>query len=719
MSEAQIIEFLKNNSEFFTTNNIILTAVRTVGWLLVKGLSLLLDSCITLYDWTFGLIDITRWQVFENYLNTYRPLIQAVMMASLVMLGFMYLFGKNKKHNIVNSILILMVVMTASTTVFTELNRFSIAFKDAALSGGSSVNGTELIRTNLYDLYYIDSRIGLENLKPSGKIPQASSISETDVDLIDIGEILSPETEGLSEHAKSILKKRLMFTGDGGYGAVDVKDGVAWTDFGNTYYYRYTFRYGTYYLTALAAILIYICLAYKNTRIIYEIFVSRMIVAIHAANLSSPKKAVKILEGIRDGYFALCFTAVSLKSYFLFVEYVNAQTHINGLGRGIIILFIAFCVIDGANILEKLTGVDAGLSSMTGKMIAMYHMMRGAGQTVQQARQFHLMKEQRDAMRNMKTMAAGGGTGAGNGGDTFQNMDNAMEQSEQNGQYGEDASDSSQMEGQMQDAQEEGNNYDSSFEEMSESIENEMGVEQSEQGSMEENIRMENQNDEEIQSQDMEQAGYTEQIYGEEHSDITEQANFTEQTDGMERGGYESRQPSGLEENAVKEQGMTAAGSLSGGMPKKTETGTAGQDLEGIAGAKGFHGETQDYDRISKAQAAGQKASAYGETKNMFDKWKDKTTSMEETVRHARDAGTQTGRLETDRASLGDKRQYTGDSSYGASESFVQRRAPVQEAGNRNRNGAGQIKNTDIRKDRKTFQDTGSISDRNKKEKTK
>lgn len=62
-----------------------------------------------------------------------------------------------------------MVVMSASTTIFTELNRFSIAFKDAALSGGSTVNGTELIRTNLYDLYYIDSKIGLENLNSKGK----------------------------------------------------------------------------------------------------------------------------------------------------------------------------------------------------------------------------------------------------------------------------------------------------------------------------------------------------------------------------------------------------------------------------------------------------------------------------------------------------------------------------------------------------------------------
>ena len=463
MSEAQIIEFLKLNSDFFSTNDIILTAVRTVGWLLVKGLSLLLDCCITLYDWTFGLIDITRWSVLENYLSDYKPLIQAIMMASLVILGFMYMFGKNKKHNVIHSVLILMVVMSASTTIFTELNRFSIAFKDAALSGGSTVNGTELIRTNLYDLYYIDFKIGLENLNSKGKIPQSTSFGKTDVDYIDIGEILDPGTDGLSKNAESILKKRLTPTGNGEYGLIDAKDGVAWTDFGNTYYYRYTFHYGTYYLTAAAAILIYICLAYKNTRVIYEIFVSRILVGLYAANLSSSRKVVKILESIRDSYFALCFTAISLKSYFLFVEYVNSKTEINGLARGIIILFIAWCVIDGANIIEKLTGVDAGLSSMTGKLIAAYHMMRGAGQTVQQARQFHMMKEQRDAMRNMQATSQGGGTGK-TAGNSFKNMEQSMEQ---NGAHNQNSNSTQQMEENVKGADGMENRQGNSFDEMS------------------------------------------------------------------------------------------------------------------------------------------------------------------------------------------------------------------------------------------------------------
>ena len=543
MSEAQIIEFLKLNSDFFSTNDIILTAVRTVGWLLVKGLSLLLDCCITLYDWTFGLIDITRWSVLENYLSDYKPLIQAIMMASLVILGFMYMFGKNKKHNVIHSVLILMVVMSASTTIFTELNRFSIAFKDAALSGGSTVNGTELIRTNLYDLYYIDFKIGLENLNSKGKIPQSTSFGKTDVDYIDIGEILDPGTDGLSKNAESILKKRLTPTGNGEYGLIDAKDGVAWTDFGNTYYYRYTFHYGTYYLTAAAAILIYICLAYKNTRVIYEIFVSRILVGLYAANLSSSRKVVKILESIRDSYFALCFTAISLKSYFLFVEYVNSKTEINGLARGIIILFIAWCVIDGANIIEKLTGVDAGLSSMTGKLIAAYHMMRGEGQTVQQARQFHMMKEQRDAMKNMQATSQGGGTG-GSAGDSFKNMEQSMEQ---NGDHNQNSNSTQQMEENVKGADGMENRQGNSFDEMSH-----QNMEQEEHGT-EQISRMEGQGT----TENLTSAGELtskEPLSNQEEKLEKNSVNDMHKADQKQANGFESQQPTGQQPFVYEEQ---------------------------------------------------------------------------------------------------------------------------------------------------------------------
>lgn len=425
MTDAQIVEFLQEHSDFFTTNNIIITVFRTVGWMLVKGITSLIDVCKELYDTTFGLVDITKWSGLEGFLEEFEPLVMAFLFLSITILGFLYMFGKNKKHDLFTSILIFAVVVTSSSYLFQQFNLWSITFKDAVVGESGDTDGTALIRTYLFDLVYMDQQIGLEHLGDQDA-PQYAELKEQDLDYVDISEVVDYNRDGLTENAREILKKRLLFQSAGENGLLDVKDGVAWTDFGNTFYYRYTFYFGTYFLSALALLIIYICLAYKNVRIIFEIFVSRILVTLKASDLSGNKKTVVILECIRDGYYALCFTAITLRSYFLFSDYLAGQTEIGGTARAIILLFLAFCVIDGANVMQKITGVDAGLSSMAGKMIAGYHVMRGGVQAVQQARQFHMMKEQRDAMKQMKETASQNGSGKDSTDHHFKNMDESV-----------------------------------------------------------------------------------------------------------------------------------------------------------------------------------------------------------------------------------------------------------------------------------------------------
>ena len=405
MTDEQIIEFLVENRDYFITNDLVTSILRSIGWMLVKGLNSLLDACQALYDYTFGLIDITSWSVLEEFLAEYGPLLQAVMVLSLVVLGYMYLFGKNKNHDLLTSMLIFAVVFTSSTTLFSTFNSFSILFKDAVVGTEGAVDGINLVNQNLYDLIYIDEQIGLDNMSSGENPPQYPSMTEEDVAMIDISETLSNEQEGLTDNAKDILSKKLDYRIEQSE-LTDVYNGVAWTDFANTFYYRYQFHYGTYYLTAIAAIVVFLGVSYKNVRVIYELFVSRILVTLFSADLSGKRKAVRLLEAIRDGYYALCFTALTLRSYFLFTEYIT-QTGANGLMRGIVILFVAFCVVDGANIMEKITGVDAGLSTMAGKLIAGMHAVRGAAMAGQQMRQMGMIKRQTEALEAMAQNGAG------------------------------------------------------------------------------------------------------------------------------------------------------------------------------------------------------------------------------------------------------------------------------------------------------------------------
>ncbi|MFR9101837.1 MAG: hypothetical protein ACLVJ3_03070 [Coprococcus phoceensis] len=247
---------------------------------------------------------------------------------------------------------------------------------------------------------------------------------------------------------------------------------------------------------------------------------------------------VKILESIRDSYFALCFTAISLKSYFLFVEYVNSKTEINGLARGIIILFIAWCVIDGANIIEKLTGVDAGLSSMTGKLIAAYHMMRGcrtncpAGETVPHDERAKRCDEKYAGNKprrwNWRKTA----------GNSFKNMEQSMEQ---NGDHNQNSNSTQQMEENVKGADGMENRQGDSFDEMSQSIENEMQSEQ--RNNMNEDFRMQDDSTDEILHQNMEQSM-------EQNGAHNQNSNSTQQMEENVKGadGMENRQGNSFDE---------------------------------------------------------------------------------------------------------------------------------------------------------------------------
>lgn len=391
MSEEQIVQFLQDNVDYMINNDIVLWLFRTLGWGVTKMLSSLVGVGKELYDFTFGLVDVTSWSGLDTWINEFRPLITIIMTASLVVLGFMYMFGKNKKHNLMTSILMFAVVATSSTFLFSTFNNWTIVFKDAVVSDEGVADGTALIKSNLYDLLYIDEEIGLKNMSEENR-PRYSTMTESEVDFIKITEVLDWD-DVENPDTKDILKKKMLFRAGGASSLVDVSNGFAWTSIGNDLYFRYKFHFFTFFMDALAVLLIYFCLSYKNVRISYELLVGRVLVTLKSADISTQKKLVKIFESIKNQYFMLCFTAITIRSYFIFTDYIKELSGSHSTLRGLVSLFMAFCVVDGSNIMQQITGVDAGLSTMTGKIIAGSHMIQGAVGAVNQNRMLHAMKQ--------------------------------------------------------------------------------------------------------------------------------------------------------------------------------------------------------------------------------------------------------------------------------------------------------------------------------------
>lgn len=386
LSDDEILKVIEDNKDFFVNNNITSDIFRWIGWSIIKGLKTLADMGESLYKKTFELLTFSTNTDFNTWLETYKPLYIGLLAVSLVILGIILIFAHEKCSNAFLNLLLSIAIITCSLFIMGELNKLIKTGVDTIVDNSPS---TSLINDNFYDLFYIDvKKGGLANMS-SDKYGtyHYDSLSDKDISFIDIQETINPNKEGLTAEGSEILDKRIDVVSKAydstGNKLADVYNGLGWNsqdddDLFNEFYYRYKVDYLPTILGMLAYIIVYLTLSYKVCRIIFELGTSRFLAVLYSADLTGGQKTKKIIASIKDGYIVLLFTAVLIKLFSMFVTYASTTFADNALIRSFIILFAAFAVSDGPNIIEKLTGIDAGLKSGVGKMFAMYHAARGA-----------------------------------------------------------------------------------------------------------------------------------------------------------------------------------------------------------------------------------------------------------------------------------------------------------------------------------------------------
>lgn len=100
-------------------------------------------------------------------------------------------------------------------------------------------------------------------------------------------------------------------------------------------------------------------------RIIFEIVTAYLLAVIFSSEISGGRKIVKILDNLKNLYIALLMTVVMIKIFVLANDYINARDF-GTITKTFALLFFTLCLIDGPNIVEKVLGVDIGLSSSLG-----------------------------------------------------------------------------------------------------------------------------------------------------------------------------------------------------------------------------------------------------------------------------------------------------------------------------------------------------------------
>ncbi len=384
----QWIDFYERNSKILQTNNLVSSAMRQCGWMIIKGLVRVTNTVQNLYNKSFGFIDMTTNENINDFVQRFKPAFVAFTALALLYLGYILIMKHDKKPNIAANICVAILCVSCSTFMFGTLNSLAHSFKTGVDSYSYKDNtkaAVTIVDENMIDVLKAYKKFGT-SLKPSDYSKITAGITEKKLGYFRINSVINYANEELGNE-ENPFKYRLdadksdgtvkTIENDNGWGINDGSD----ADFGNEFYYRYNFEWTNALIQLLSLIIVYIAMSYKCVRVAFELVVARLLAYLYSAELSGGEKVRKILVFIRDGYILLGITAICIKLYAVFTGFIHSYVGTN-LTAAIFSLFIAFTVIDGPNLVEKLLGMDAGLRSSTARMLAAGGMVLGAGRTL-------------------------------------------------------------------------------------------------------------------------------------------------------------------------------------------------------------------------------------------------------------------------------------------------------------------------------------------------
>ncbi len=425
MTGDDFAAFMKKNQSWFVSNNMFLDIAHSIGWAVVRGLATLSDICQSLYSYSLGLIDFTTYEPLQEWITTLKGIFQALFALSLVFAGTVMIIDHEKKPNFLKSVMVAGISISALGYIMITLNQGVNAFCQEVAAGES--NTSNIINENFYDLKYIDSKYGMANMDISNDsnlenyhYPEGSFA----IDNVRINDVLN--YSNADGDTKYILSHKVTWQVDASAGMPfymieDIYNGFGWNSAGdddwfNQFYYRFHVQYINIYITLIAYCIVYICVSYKTVRIIYELAITRIMALLYSADVNGLQKTLKILGALKDGYVVLMLSAVCIKVFNFAQLYLNSKAGSNSLVYNIVFLFTAFAVVDGPNLIQQLTGIDAGLQSGFGKIMAAYHVGQAAKNAISRPAQFAWQQRQHRQLLNAMGANGGGRESSGSGG---------------------------------------------------------------------------------------------------------------------------------------------------------------------------------------------------------------------------------------------------------------------------------------------------------------
>lgn len=332
-------------------NNMISYIGRLLGWMMINGISTLV-----------GAIEDAVWQISElfngfassagaNSLVGKVATLGALLFVFVVLyLAWQAMMNKIKWSDLFQNAILSLVVLLLLPTVMTQaltLTQQAMAY----IKGGESTSITDqLVSNNVIDVTGYDTagEFALNgDIHPQGELFGGSGISIT--------ELVDPDD--MTDQNADIYNQ---YVDNGELKEVNMAEffGVK-IDIFSTQYYRYKVNWFPIFMSLIISGIAFVFSGVKIARLLYELAINQALATFCAwLDVHSGQRLKKCLQMIVATFITLCGV------YLCFAFYIIGQASVADwdiIPQLIAMLAMAWALIDGPNLFEKIVGVDAGL----------------------------------------------------------------------------------------------------------------------------------------------------------------------------------------------------------------------------------------------------------------------------------------------------------------------------------------------------------------------
>lgn len=360
---------LQYNDLFTTTNNPFLYAFRFIGWWILRILAMMITAVEQAVNALFQNIDFLNSPEVMGLFDQLKPVAWGLMLIGVVLLFYGLMTNRVKsKGQIPFNFLCFFIIMIGLPSFLSQLNDLTGAgintFKDTTEASMAQTVMDNAVQDLLYydQNDFSDAALQNHNNIPTDKI-----------------EYINPVEQARPANCKNpeIFSNQLGIDSNGNYQLTQLGDGLFGWELLSSYYYRYKIDWIPLFISLFAMLIALVFSAIKIGKIIFELgYNVYVLLFVSAIDLTSGERTKRVCSEILSLFLVLIAIALLFRVYIIGVSWV-ARTF-DGLAQAFAMFGFSWALIDGPNIIQKILGIDAGLSSAFHTVMGVYQGARMA-----------------------------------------------------------------------------------------------------------------------------------------------------------------------------------------------------------------------------------------------------------------------------------------------------------------------------------------------------